>query len=94
VDVYDSGKSQGTVATLDLGPWDSDTQSIPEGSYGVIFKREGSGVPATCLFSVKGTQKLDFAILTDRITVIQVGQPPKAPDELFLATSPFCGPKA
>jgi hypothetical protein len=94
VDIYDSGTSQGTVASVDLAPYDSDVQSIPEGSYGVTFKPEGSGAPATCLFSVKGTARLDFGILNDKITVIQVGQPPKAPGDLFVATSPLCKTKA
>lgn len=89
VDIFSDGANQGTVAKVDLEPYGSVFQAVPEASYAVTFTR-GTADPVTCLMAVVEGGELGFTLVGTDIMVFDPAVGPTTPDDLFVETSARC----
>jgi hypothetical protein len=90
VDIFSEGENQGTVASLDVEPYGSIFQSVPEASYEVTFTR-AEGDPVTCLMTLADGGELAFTLVGTDIMVFDPKVEVTSPDDLFVETSALCG---
>jgi hypothetical protein len=89
VDIFSEGENQGTIANLDVEPYGSIFQSVPETTYAVTFTR-GAADPVTCLMTLADGGELAFTLVGTDIMVFDPNVEITDPDDLFVETSALC----
>ena len=89
IDIFSEGENQGTVANLDIEPYGSIFQSVPETSYAVTFTR-GASDPVTCFMTLAEAGELAFTVVGTDILVIDPKVEVATPADLFVETSSLC----
>lgn len=87
----ESGGQSATVAKFEMENLDSVTQSIPAGTYSVVFTRPATASkPKTCTLSVKDGDHFEFVTTDATIAVLNPSHPAKTRQDLVVDTSPLC----